>query len=125
MTSLAVTFQVGDWGTWLILAFAAGLLASLIARPQGAGCFGFGCFGNLIIGGIGAIVGGFIVGLFYNGDINGFLAFLIALAGALLVLYAGQGVDRLLRRHAPPEPPETPRIVDSTAREAARDEDEP
>lgn len=125
MTPLAVTFQVGDWGTWLILAFAAGLLASLIARPQGAGCFGFGCFGNLIVGGIGALVGSFIVGLFYDGEVNAFLAFLIAFAGALLVLYVGQGIDRLLRgRTPPPEPPHPPLIVDSTAREAARDEDD-
>jgi uncharacterized membrane protein YeaQ/YmgE (transglycosylase-associated protein family) len=125
MTLLAVTFQVGDWGTWLLLAFVAGLLASIVARPQGAGCFGFGCFGNLIIGGLGAIVGGFLVGLCYHGEANGFLAFAIAFAGALLVLYIGQGIDRLLRRNVPPpEPAHPPLIVDSTAREAARDEDE-
>lgn len=94
---LAVTFRVGDWGTWLLLAFAAGLIASFIARPQGAGCFGFGCFGNLLIGGIGALVGGYVVGLFYGGEVNGFVALLIACAGALLVLYAGQGIDRLIR----------------------------
>src|SRR5262249_53113977 len=106
-------------------AFAAGLLASLIARPQGAGCFGFGCFGNLIVGGIGALVGSFIVGLFYYGEVKAFLAFLIPFAGPLLVLYVGQGIDRLLRGGTPPpEPPQPPIIVDSTAREAARDEDE-
>ncbi|MCA1724099.1 MAG: hypothetical protein LC748_07615 [Thermomicrobia bacterium] len=56
-TSFAVTYGAGDWATWLFLAFASGLVASFIARPQGMGCFGFGCFGNLLIGGIGAIVG--------------------------------------------------------------------
>lgn len=119
---LAVTFRVGDGATWLLLAFAAGLIAAFIARPQGAGCFGFGCLGNLVVGAIGALVGGFVVGLFYPGEVNGFAAFLIACAGALLVLYAGQGIDRLVRARTPaPEPPRPPpRVIDSTAREEER-----
>ncbi|MDQ2787359.1 MAG: GlsB/YeaQ/YmgE family stress response membrane protein, partial [Chloroflexota bacterium] len=121
-TSFAVTYGAGDWATWLFLAFASGLVAAFIARPQGMGCFGFGCFGNLLIGGIGAIVGNFIVGRFYNGTINVVVAFVISLMGALLVLYSGQVLDRLLRRNIPPDdrppPADTPpQIVDSTARE--------
>src|SRR3954451_12900702 len=103
-TTFAVTFGSGDWATWLLLAFTAGLVAAFIARPQGAGCFGFGCFGNLIVGGLGAILGNFIVGRFYHGSVNAAVAFAISLAGALLVLYAGQGLDLLLRRGAPLEP---------------------
>lgn len=124
-TSIAVTFGTADWATWLFLAFASGLAAAFIARPQGAGCFGFGCFGNLLIGGIGAIVGNFIVGRFYSGDVNVITAFAISLLGALLVLYTGQAIDRLLRRNTPPEtPPPTsaPTIIDSTAREVTRDD---
>lgn len=120
-TSFAVTYGAGDWATWLFLAFASGLAAGFIARPQGAGCFGFGCLGNLLIGGIGAIVGNFIVGRFYDGDVNVMVAFAISLAGALLVLYAGQLLDRFLRRNAPLEEPppdrSLPTVVDSTARE--------
>ncbi|MGI8855390.1 MAG: GlsB/YeaQ/YmgE family stress response membrane protein [Thermomicrobiales bacterium] len=123
----AVTFGGADWATWLILAFASGLAAAFIMRPQGAGCFGFGCFGNLLIGGIGAIVGNFIVGRFYSGTLNIAVAFAISLMGALLVLAIGQAIDRLLRRNAPPEPPPThfpPTIIDSTAREVTRDDAE-
>ena len=125
----AVTYEAGDWATWLFLAFASGLVAAFIARPQGMGCFGFGCFGNLLIGGIGAIVGNFIVGRFYDGTVNVAVAFAISLLGALLVLYCGQLLDRLLRRNAPPDdgppPPRTPpRIVDSTAREVRRGSNE-
>ncbi|MDQ6602294.1 MAG: GlsB/YeaQ/YmgE family stress response membrane protein [Chloroflexota bacterium] len=125
-TSFAVTYGAGDWATWLFLAFASGLASAFIARPQGMGCFGFGCFGNLLVGGIGAIIGNFIVGRFYSGEINVAVAFAISLLGALLVLYIGQGFDRLLRRNAPPddEPPlphTPPRIVDSTAREVTKD----
>jgi uncharacterized membrane protein YeaQ/YmgE (transglycosylase-associated protein family) len=125
-TSFAVTYAAGDWATWLFLAFASGLVAAFIARPQGMGCFGFGCFGNLLIGGIGAIVGTFIVGRFYDGTVNVAVAFAISLMGALLVLYCGQGIDRMVRRNAPPEdgpsPRSPPQIVDSTAREV-KDED--
>lgn len=126
-TSFAVTYGAGDWATWLFLAFASGLVASFIARPQGMGCFGFGCFGNLLIGGVGAIVGNFIVGRFYDGAVNVAVAFAISLMGALLVLFIGQALDRLLRRNAPPDdgPPPTrapPLIVDSTARDVTKDE---
>jgi len=124
--SFAVTYGAGDWATWLVLAFASGLVAAFIARPQGMGCFGFGCFGNLLVGGIGAVVGNFIVGRFYSGELSIAIAFAISLLGALLVLYSGQGLDRLLRRNAPPDddPPPSrnpPRIVDSTAREVTKD----
>jgi uncharacterized membrane protein YeaQ/YmgE (transglycosylase-associated protein family) len=125
-TAIAVTFGRGDWATWLFLAFASGLAAAFIARPQGAGCFGFGCFGNLLIGGIGAIVGNFIASRFYSGTVNVAVAFAISLMGALLILSIGQGIDRLLRRNAPPELPPTrspPTIIDSTAREVTRDEE--
>lgn len=126
-TSIAVTFGKGDWATGLFLAFASGLVASFIARPQGMGCFGFGCFGNLLIGGIGAIVGNFIASRFYTGTVNIAVAFAISLMGALLVLYTGQGIDRLLRRNASPEMPVSstrspPTIIDSTAREVTRDD---
>ena len=57
------------------------------------------------------------------------VAFAISLLGALLVLYTGQGIDRLLRRNAPPEMPlsptrSPPTIIDSTAREVTRDDTE-
>jgi uncharacterized membrane protein YeaQ/YmgE (transglycosylase-associated protein family) len=127
-TTIAVTFGRGDWATWLFLAFASGLAAAFIARPQGAGCFGFGCFGNLLVGGIGAIVGNFIVGRFYSGTVNIVVAFAISLMGALLILSIGQAIDRFLRRNAPPEPPpparSPPTIIDSTAREVTRDDEQ-
>lgn len=125
--TIAVTFRAGDWGGWIFLAFISGLAAAFIARPQGAGCFGFGCFGNLLIGAIGAVVGQFVVSLFFQGEVGFLPAFAISLAGALLVLFTGQAIDRLLRRNTAPAhdlgPP--PQIIDGTAREARREIDEP
>lgn len=124
LTPLALTLRTGDWKGWLFIAFIAGLAAAFIARPQGAGCFGFGCFGNIAVGAVGVLVGRFLVGLVYHGSVNPLVAFLIALGGSLVVLYAGQGLDRLLRRNAPPDDSPPPQIVDSTAREARREIDE-
>lgn len=123
----AATFETGDWAAGIFVAFFAGLLASFIARPQGAGCFGFGCLGNLLVGAVGAGVGRFLVGLFYRGDVGLLPAFAVSFAGSLLVLYVGQGIDRLLRRGRPPEPDgdaPPPRVIEGTAREARREIDE-
>ncbi len=125
LTLAAVTLRTGDWSGWLFLAFITGLAASFIARPQGAGCFGFGCIGNLVVGAIGVVLGEWIFGHFYQGEVNILVAFLISLGGALVVLYAGQAIDRLLRRGNPPSPPPPPAappgapplVIDSTARE--------
>lgn len=126
-TTIAVTFRAGDWSGWLFLAFISGLTAAFIARPQGAGCFGFGCFGNLLIGAIGAVVGRFVVGLFFQGEVGFLLAFAISLAGSLLVLFTGQAIDRLVRRNTPLPPRDLgppPQIIEGTAREAPRELDE-
>lgn len=126
-TTIAVTFRAGDWSGWLFLAFISGLTAAFIARPQGAGCFGFGCFGNLLIGAIGAVVGRFVVGLFFQGEVGFLLAFAISLAGSLLVLFTGQAIDRLVRRNTPLPPRglgPPPQIIEGTARETPRELDE-
>ncbi len=123
---IAVTFRAGDWGGLLFLAFISGLAAAFIARPQGAGCFGFGCLGNLAVGAIGAAVGRFLVGLFYHGEVGFLPAFAISLAGSLLVLYTGQAIDRVVRRNAARETPvPPPQIIEGSAREAQREIDEP
>lgn len=125
--------ETGDWASAVFVAFLAGLIAAFIAQPQGAGCFGFGCLGNLFVGAVGAAVGRFVVGLFYTGQLGFLSAFAVSLAGSLLVLYIGQGVDRLLRRgqsRTPPAPPvhagssTPPLVIDGVAREARREIDE-
>ena len=121
-----VTFSSGDWASAIFIAFLAGLIASFIAQPQGAGCFGFGCFGNLLVGAVGAAVGRFVVGLFYRGEISFLPAFAVSLVGSLLVLYVGQAIDRLLRRGQPvaAQPSAPPRVIEGTAREAEREIDD-
>lgn len=119
-----ITSATGDWASAVFIAFLAGLIASFIAQPQGAGCFGFGCLGNLLVGAVGAAVGRFAVGLFYRGEIGFLPAFAVSLAGSLLVLYVGQGIDRLLRRGQPAPPAPPPGVIEGTAREAEREIDD-
>jgi uncharacterized membrane protein YeaQ/YmgE (transglycosylase-associated protein family) len=45
----------GTWLAWIIIGLIAGWIAGLISRGRG-----FGCIGNLILGLIGAVLGGWI-----------------------------------------------------------------
>jgi uncharacterized membrane protein YeaQ/YmgE (transglycosylase-associated protein family) len=86
-----VTLYQGNWLVWLILGLLAGAIAGRIARGRG-----FGCIGDIVMGLIGAFVGGLIFSAFVNSQKPlGFLASLaVAIIGALLVMFA----VRLLRR---------------------------
>jgi uncharacterized membrane protein YeaQ/YmgE (transglycosylase-associated protein family) len=86
-----VTLYQGNWLVWLILGLLAGAIAGRIARGRG-----FGCIGDIVMGLIGAFVGGLIFSAFVNSQKPlGFLASLaVAIIGALVVIFA----VRLLRR---------------------------
>ncbi|MFO0971527.1 MAG: GlsB/YeaQ/YmgE family stress response membrane protein [Candidatus Saccharimonadales bacterium] len=72
--------------SWIIFGAIAGWLASLIAgnnKEQGA-------IGNIIVGIIGAAIGGWISGFLLNGvGVTGFnlRSFFVAVAGALILLF--------------------------------------
>jgi uncharacterized membrane protein YeaQ/YmgE (transglycosylase-associated protein family) len=54
----AVVLLPGDLLTWLIVGLIAGFLASAFIRGRG-----YGCIGNIIVGLIGAFIGGFLADL--------------------------------------------------------------
>ncbi|OPL15079.1 MAG: hypothetical protein AVO34_00805 [Firmicutes bacterium ML8_F2] len=72
--------------TWLIVGIIAGWLAGLVMKGRG-----FGLIGNMVIGVIGALVGGWLAGALFNihNAISGFNLSTIAVAflGAVVVLY--------------------------------------
>ncbi len=75
---------------WIIMGALAGWIASMIAgtnREQGA-------IGNIIVGILGAFIGGFLARTLGIGDITGFNigSFLIALAGAVVLLFIYKAV---------------------------------
>jgi uncharacterized membrane protein YeaQ/YmgE (transglycosylase-associated protein family) len=79
--------------SWIIVGAIAGLLASLIMGGRG-----FGLIGSILIGIVGALVGGWlstsILGLSYNVTGINITSVLVATGGAIVVLF----VVGLLRR---------------------------
>ncbi len=71
--------------SWIIVGGLAGWVASLIMRRDGS----MGIIANIIVGIIGALIGGFIVNAMGgDGNINAFSlqSFLVALLGSVVLL---------------------------------------
>lgn len=54
----SVALMPGDFVAWVIAGLLAGWLAGLVVRGRG-----FGCLGDIILGIVGALVGGIVVSL--------------------------------------------------------------
>jgi uncharacterized membrane protein YeaQ/YmgE (transglycosylase-associated protein family) len=78
--------------SWIILGLVAGSVANFIDPKQSSG----GILGSIVLGIVGALIGGWIGQAIFGVGVNGFnfTSFLVAVAGALLVL----GVGRMLSR---------------------------
>lgn len=70
--------------SWILFGALAGWIASMIAGRNNRQ----GCLMNILVGIIGALVGGFIVGLFDKGGVSGFniWSFFVAILGAVVFL---------------------------------------
>ena len=70
---------------WLIIGAIVGWLAGLVMKGRG-----FGLIGNIVVGVIGALVGGYLAGVFLKiqNAISGFnlTTFVVAFVGAIIVL---------------------------------------
>lgn len=69
---------------WIILGGLAGWVASMFAKTNES----MGIFANIIVGILGAILGGFIFGLFGGDGVNGFnlYSFIVAVIGAFVLI---------------------------------------
>jgi uncharacterized membrane protein YeaQ/YmgE (transglycosylase-associated protein family) len=74
---------------WIVLGLAAGFIASKIVNKQGQGIFL-----DIILGIVGAVVGGFIFNLFGASATTGLnlYSLLVAVVGAIVVLFAYHAV---------------------------------
>jgi uncharacterized membrane protein YeaQ/YmgE (transglycosylase-associated protein family) len=70
---------------WLLIGFLAGALSGMVV-PESSGR---GCLPNILVGTLGAIVGGYIFRELHLGDAGGFF-------GAVLVAFVGAVMVRLL-----------------------------
>jgi uncharacterized membrane protein YeaQ/YmgE (transglycosylase-associated protein family) len=88
LTSIAL--EPGGWLEWLIVGLLAGAIAGTLVRGRG-----YGCLVDIVVGIIGAFIGGIVVGFFLPGTVVGFAGTLIvAVLGAVLLLAALRLVSR-------------------------------
>lgn len=73
---------------WIIFGAIAGWIASVIMKTDSSQ----GTVKDIVMGIIGAIVGGFLMGLVGQSGVNGFNLYSMAVAviGAIVVIYAGR-----------------------------------
>ena len=67
---------------WIIFGALVGWVASMMMKTGG------GLLWDIVVGIVGAVVGGFIMSFFGYGDVNGFnlYSFLVALLGACVLI---------------------------------------
>ena len=77
-----INLEPGGVIAWLVVGLVAGFLAS---RVMGAG--GYGLFGDIVVGLIGAVIGGFVFGQFFTGDYGLVGSVMVAFLGACLLIW--------------------------------------
>lgn len=77
---------------WIILGGIAGWLASLIMGKDAS----MGIIANIVVGILGAFIGGFVFNFFGGADVNGFnlYSLLVAVVGASILLWIASLVKR-------------------------------
>jgi uncharacterized membrane protein YeaQ/YmgE (transglycosylase-associated protein family) len=84
----SVALSPGGWPAWLVIGLLAGAIAGRLVRGRG-----YGCLVDIIVGIVGAFVGGLIVSPFVPATVFGFIGTLVvAILGAVVLL----GLIRLL-----------------------------
>jgi uncharacterized membrane protein YeaQ/YmgE (transglycosylase-associated protein family) len=70
---------------WIILGGLAGWIASMIQKTDGQ----MGILANIVVGVVGAFIGGFVFSLFGGEGVTGIniYSFLVALVGAVILLW--------------------------------------
>lgn len=78
--------------SWLIFGTIVGIVANAIDPAPHKG----GILGSILLGMVGALVGGFIANLIFGINVTGFnvTSFLVAIAGSLLLLFVGKAMKR-------------------------------
>ncbi len=74
---------------WIVVGLIAGWLAGLVMKGGG-----YGVVGDIVLGIIGAVVGGFLAGQFLGLDVSGIniTSILIAFIGAVIVVFLARMV---------------------------------
>jgi uncharacterized membrane protein YeaQ/YmgE (transglycosylase-associated protein family) len=85
-----------DWLYWIILGFIAGALSGAVVGGRTAR----GCLPNVVVGILGAIVGGWIAQQLNFGQAQGFVAaVVVAIVGAIVIRVILEALSPDDRRH--------------------------
>lgn len=78
---------------WIILGLIAGFIASQIVKGRGEGVVG-----DIIVGVVGALVGGFLFNLIGAAGVTGFnlWSLFVAVIGAVVLLFAYHAIRRAM-----------------------------
>lgn len=78
--------------SWIVFGLIAGVVANILDPQPSSG----GALGAIVLGVLGAVVGGFVANLLFGVSVTGFnfTSFIIAVSGSLILLF----VSRALRR---------------------------
>ena len=66
---------------WIIVGLVAGWAASSVSRGHG-----YGLIGDIVVGLIGALIGGFLAGFFIHGSVGLIGTIIVAFIGAVILL---------------------------------------
>ena len=77
---------------WLVFGVIVGVVANAIDPEPNRG----GLLGAILLGVVGAMIGGFLANLLFGVSVTGFnvTSFIVAVAGSLLLLFAGRALRR-------------------------------
>ena len=78
---------------WIVFGLIVGVIANLIDPRPSSG----GMMGAIVLGILGAVVGGFLANTIFGASISGFnfTSLAIATLGSLLLLFVGKGLRRV------------------------------
>lgn len=92
----SITLDPGNWLAWVAAGLIAGWLAGLLVRGRG-----FGCLGDIVLGLVGAFIGGVLISLAPL-DLPGVYHFwgtvVVAFLGALLLAAVGRLIGGSAKR---------------------------
>lgn len=73
---------------WIIFGALAGWIASIVMKTDSSQ----GTMGDIVLGIVGAVVGGFLMGLLGQAGVTGFnmYSFVVAVVGAIVTIYVGR-----------------------------------
>jgi uncharacterized membrane protein YeaQ/YmgE (transglycosylase-associated protein family) len=84
-----MTLEPGGIIAWIVVGLIAGWLAGVVMKGGG-----YGIVGDLIVGLVGALIGGFLVGLFIQGSVGLIGSIVVAFIGAVILVAILRAVSR-------------------------------